>query len=162
VRGPESAPVTVVLFSDFECPYCKRIEPTIDALTRAYPGKVRVVWKHFPLPFHANARPAAAAAMAAAAQGKFWVMHDKLIGEQARLDRASLDGYARELGLDPARFGSGMTQGYDGVVDADIKQGTELGVTGTPTVFINGRKLVGARPLSDFKAVVDEELAKGG
>jgi protein-disulfide isomerase len=159
-RGPAGAPVTVVLFSDFQCPYCKKIEPTLDALEKEYPGKVRVVWKNFPLDMHPSARLAAAAALAAHAQGKFWAMHDRLLENQEALSRDSLDGYARTLGLDPARFQAAFERSAADV-EADVKQGLSLGVTGTPTVFVNGRRVAGAYPLATFKELVDQELAKG-
>jgi protein-disulfide isomerase len=153
--------VTVVLFSDFECPYCKKIEPTLDALEKEYPGKVRVVWKNFPLDMHPSARLAAAAALAAHTQGKFWAMHDRLLENQEALDRPTLEGHARRLGLDPARFQAALDS-KAAEVEADVKQGTSLGVTGTPTVFVNGRRVVGAHPLATFKALVEQELARAG
>jgi protein-disulfide isomerase len=158
-RGPAAAAVTVVLFSDFECPFCKKIEPTLEALERDYPGKVRVVWKNFPLEMHRSARLAAAAAMAAHAQGKFWAMHDRLLANQSALERAALEGYARDLGLEPARFQAALG-GADALVEADLKQAASLGVTGTPTVFVNGHRVTGAYPLATFKKLVDEELAR--
>jgi protein-disulfide isomerase len=156
VRGPKDAPITVVLFSDFECPYCKRVEPTLTALEAAYPGKIRTVWKNFPLPFHAGARPAARLGLQAHQAGKFWAMHDKLLTNQATLDGASLAGYARELGVGAARDEAAL----DAAIEADVKQGAALGVSGTPTVFINGRRVAGAFPLETFRAIVDQELAK--
>jgi protein-disulfide isomerase len=160
-RGPADAPVTVVLFSDFQCPYCKKVEPTLEALQQEYPGKVRVVWKNFPLDMHPSARLAAAAALAAHAQGKFWAMHDRMLENQTALDRASLEGYARAVGLDAARFQVALDR-TAAAVEADVKQGMSLGVTGTPTVFVNGRRVVGAHPLATFKALIDQELARAG
>jgi protein-disulfide isomerase len=157
-RGPASAPVTVVLFSDFQCPYCKKLEPTIEALEKEYPGKVRVVWKNFPLEMHPAARLAAAAALAAHAQGKFWAMHDRLLASQESLDRSAILGYAHELGLDPGRFQTALGEAA-AQVEADVQQGIGVGVSGTPTVFVNGRRVTGAYPLATFKALVDEELA---
>jgi protein-disulfide isomerase len=158
-RGPAGAPVTVVLFSDFQCPYCKKVEPTLAALEKDYPGKVRVVWKNFPLDIHPAARLAAAAALAAHVQGKFWAMHDRLLDNQQALDRVTLEGYAREIGLDPVRFRTALDS-LDPVVDRDVKLGLALGVTGTPTAFVNGRRVTGAYPLATFKELVDRELAR--
>jgi protein-disulfide isomerase len=160
-RGPKNAPVTLVLFSDFQCPFCKRVEPTITQLEKEYPGKVRVVWKNFPLPFHPNAKPAANAALAAAEQGKFWEMHDKLFENQQSLDRASYEKYAQELGLNMARFKSALDSNkFDAKIASEAKEGAALEVNGTPASFINGHKIDGASPYEEFKKVVDAELAK--
>jgi protein-disulfide isomerase len=162
VRGPKTAPITVVLFSDFQCPFCGRVEPAIAELEKAYPGKVRVAWKNFPLSFHNNAKPAAEAALAAHEQGKFWQMHDILFKNQQALSAADLEKYAKEIGLDVAKFKSAMeSHKFAAQVDADTKQGTDLGVSGTPASFINGQMLSGAVPFDEFKKIVDAELAKG-
>jgi protein-disulfide isomerase len=163
VRGPANAPVTVVVFSDFQCPFCKKVEGSIDALEQAYPGKVKVVWKHFPLGFHANARLAAAAAQVAHRNGKFWSMHDQLLAHQEALDPPSLEGYARAVGLEPAGFKVALGRAEAGAaIDADVALGTSVGVTGTPTLFINGRRVVGAYPLETLRTIVDQELRKLG
>jgi protein-disulfide isomerase len=163
VRGPKNAPVTIVAFSDFECPFCGRVVPTLKQLEDEYKGKVRVAFKNAPLPFHANAKPAAAAALAAHEQGKFWEYHDKLFANQRALDRASLDKYAQELGLDMGKFKAAMDSNkYEAQVSADMAESTRVGVNGTPTFFINGRSLVGAQPVDAFKRVIDEELKKKG
>ena len=94
----------MIIFSDFQCPFCRRVEPTLTQIEKEYAGKVRFVWKNYPLPFHNNAEPAAEAAMAAGAQGKFWEMHDKLFENQQALDRAEPEKYAQELGLNMAKF----------------------------------------------------------
>lgn len=159
-KGPADALVTIVESSDFECPFCKRAAPTLKQVEEAYAGKVRIVFKHNPLPMHKNAVPAAAATEAAGLQGKFWPMHDKLF-TAASLDRAALEQAAKELGLDLKAF----TAALDGQRFADrIKRDQELvrgvGAGGTPTFFVNGRKLVGAVPFERFKAVIDAELAK--
>ena len=160
-KGPKNAPLTVVVFSDFQCPFCGRVEPTLTQLEKEYAGKVRVVWKNFPLAFHNNAMPAAQAAMAADAQGKFWPMHDKLFANNTALERKDLDKYAQELGLDMNKFKADMDSGkYKAVVDAETKEGSTLGVTGTPAVFINGRKISGAYPFETFKKIAEEEMAK--
>jgi protein-disulfide isomerase len=160
-KGPKNAPLTVVVFSDFQCPFCKRVEPSLSQLEKAYEGKVRFVWKNYPLPFHQNAMPAAEAAMAADAQGKFWAMHDKLFENNTALERPNLDKYAQELGLDVSKFKADLDSGkYKGVIEAETKEGSTLGVNGTPAVFINGRKISGAYPFETFKKIADEELAK--
>jgi protein-disulfide isomerase len=162
-RGPKSAAVTVVIFSDFECPFCGRVVPTLHQLEEQYKGKLRLAFKHQPLGFHANAKPAAMASMAAHEQGKFWEYHDKLFANQRALDRASLERYAQELGLDMNRFKAAMDSNkYDALVSADMAEAGRLGVEGTPTFFVNGRKLVGAVPIDAFKSLIDEELKKKG
>lgn len=160
-RGAGAAPVTVVLFSDFQCPFCKRVEPTLAALEKELPGKVRVVWKHFPLPFHDRARPAALAAQAAGQQGKFWEMHDKLLENQQALDAPALESYARALKLNMTAFKAALVSAEIArAVDADAEQGRSLGVEGTPSMFINGHKVAGALPLSALKPLVEQELAR--
>ncbi|HYO52150.1 DsbA family protein [Archangium sp.] len=162
-RGPKNAPVTIVAFSDFECPFCGRVVPTLKQIEDEYKGKVRVAFKHQPLPFHANAKPAAAAAMAAHEQGKFWEYHDKLFANQRALDRASLEKYAQELGLNMGQFKAALDSNkYDAQVTADMSEATRVGVNGTPTFFINGRSVVGAQPVEAFKRIIDEELKKKG
>jgi protein-disulfide isomerase len=162
-RGPKNAAITMVVFSDFQCPFCGRIEPTLTKLEQDYPGKVRVVWKNFPLSFHQNAKPAANAALAAGEQGKFWEMHDKLFANQQNLDRASLDKYAGELGLNMGKFKAAMDANkFDAQIEAEMKEGAAVDVSGTPATFVNGRKIGGAYPYETFKKVVDQELAKKG
>jgi protein-disulfide isomerase len=159
-KGPPDAPLQVVIFSDFQCPFCKRIEPTLSRLEQTYGNRVRMVWKNFPLPFHDNAAPAAEAAMAAAAQGKFWEMHDKLFADPQRLDRATYEKYAAELGLDLPRFKADLdAQKYKDQIQTDIRAGEAAGVRGTPAVFINGRRIAGAYPWQTFKQIADTELA---
>ncbi|MCG5052372.1 MAG: thioredoxin domain-containing protein [Myxococcales bacterium] len=160
-RGPKNAPVTMVVFSEFQCPFCSRIKPTLDAIEQEYKGKVRIVFKHFPLDFHQNAKPAAMASMAAAEQGKFWEMHDKLFANQQSLDRASLEKYAQEIGLDMNKFKTALDSNkFASAIEEDVKLGQSVGVNGTPATFINGRKIGGAYPLDTFKKVLEQELAK--
>src|SRR6185295_19347259 len=136
VKGPANAKVTVVAFSDFQCPFCSRAVPVMKQIEDEYKGKVKIAFKQLPLPFHDKAHLAAEAALAANEQGKFWQMHDKLFANQQALDRPSLEKYAEE--------------------------GAAVGATGTPTFFINGTKVVGAQPFEQFKTVIDTELkAKG-
>ncbi len=161
-RGPKNAPLTVVLFSDFQCPFCTRVEPSIKELEKTYPGKVRVAWKNFPLSFHNNAKPAAEAAMAAHEQGKFWEMHEILFKNQQNLGAADLEKYAKEIGLDMAKFKAAMdSHKFAAQIDADMKQGTSVGVQGTPASFVNGHFINGAQPFEAFKKIADAELAKG-
>ncbi len=161
VLGPKNAPVTIVAFSDFQCPFCGRVIPTLKEIEKTYEGKVKVIFKNQPLPFHNNARPAAMAAMAANEQGKFWEMHDKLFANQQNLDRASLEKYASELQLDMGKFKAALDSNkFDAYITADANEGTRVGANGTPTFFINGRQVVGAQPIEQFKSVIDDELKK--
>jgi protein-disulfide isomerase len=163
VKGPSSAPVTLVAFSDFQCPFCSRAVPTVRQLESDYQGKLRIAFKQLPLPFHDHAHLAAEAALAANEQGKFWQYHDKLFANQQALDRPALEKYAQELGLDMTKFRAALDSGkFKDKVDAEAKEGAAVGATGTPTFFINGTRLVGAQPIDAFKAVIDKELkAKG-
>jgi protein-disulfide isomerase len=163
-KGPKNAPITLVVFSDFQCPFCSRIEPTMAKLEQEYPGKLRFVWKNFPLSFHQNAKPAAAAAMAAGEQGKFWEMHDKLFANQQSLDRVTFEKHAQDLGLNLAKFKADLDNSskFDAQIASDMKEGSAVDVSGTPATFVNGRKIGGAYPYDVFKKVVDQELAKKG
>jgi protein-disulfide isomerase len=159
VRGPASAKVTLISFSDFQCPFCGRAAPTIRQLEGDYKGKLRVAFKQLPLPFHEHAHLAAEAALAANEQGKFWEYHDKLFANQQALDRPSLEKYAEDLGLDMPKFRAALDSGkFKERVDRESKEGAAVGATGTPTFFINGHKLVGAQPIDQFKTVIDAEL----
>jgi len=159
-RGANPAKVTIVMWSDFQCPFCSRVEPTVKQILDTYPNDVKVVWRNEPLPFHANAKPAAEAAMAANEQGKFWQMHDKMFSNQQALDRASLERYAQEIGLNMDQFKSALDTGkFRAKVEADAAAGNEVGANGTPTFYINGKQLVGAQPFDAFKQVIDAELA---
>jgi protein-disulfide isomerase len=160
-KGPKGAPLQVIIFSDFQCPFCSRVEPTLAQMEKEYQGKVRFVWKNYPLPFHNNAEPAAEAAMAANAQGKFWQMHDKLFQNQQALDAANLEKYAQDVGLNVAKFKSDVeAKKFKATIESETKEGQAVGVNGTPAVFINGRKISGAYPFETFKKIADEELAK--
>ncbi len=160
VKGPKNAKVTIVEFSDFQCPFCGRVEPTITKVLETYPHDVRVAFKQLPLPFHDKAHVAAEAALAAKAQGKFWEMHDKLFGNQQALDRASLEKYAGEIGLNVNQFKSELDSGkWKQKVDTELAEGNKIGARGTPSFFINGKPFVGAQPFESFKAKIDAELA---
>ena len=159
LRGPANAPVTVVIFSDFQCPYCSRGATVVKALEAKYGAKVRFAFKQQPLPFHKDARLAAAASLAAADQGKFWAFHDALFTNQSDLSREGLEKRAAEVGLDVKAFRAALDAGdCDARVSADQAEAQRLGVTGTPTFFVNGRKVIGAQPVEAFAAVIDEEL----
>ena len=163
VKGSSDAPVTLVAFSDFECPFCSRAANTVKQMEEEYKGKLRVAFKHQPLARHQNAKIAAAASMAAHEQGKFWEMHDKLFANQTALDRPALEKYAQELGLDLGKFKASLDSNkFDDYITKDSAQGTQLGASGTPTFFINGRQIVGAKPPEVFRRVIDEELKKAG
>ena len=154
-RGPARASITIVEFADFECPFCARAEATIHAIEQAHLGDVRVVFKNLPLPFHDHARPMARAALAADAQGRFWDMHDRLFALTGTVDRAALDRVAQELGLDVARFDRDLDDpALDARLDADDADATALGVKGTPTFFVNGRRVVGAQPAAVFEKAI--------
>lgn len=159
VRGPAEAPVTIVVFSDFECPYCERGHRTLQALEREYPGQLRLVYKAFPLEFHGHAMIAALMARSAQEQGKFWEFYDRLFSQKG-LDMDRLTAYAREAGLDMGKVqGDLEALRWGTAVQKDMRQGRKLGVTGTPSYFINGRYLNGAKPLELLREIVDEELA---
>lgn len=158
-RGPEDAPVTVVVFSDFQCPFCSKAERTLAQLDADYPGKLRFVFKNNPLPFHNNAKLAAKAALAAGEQGKYWEYHDALFADGSELDAESLGRHAEDLGLDIAKFRRAMaSKALDAAIDADIAEAKRLDVKGTPTFFINGRRIIGAQPLSVLRAAIDLPL----
>ncbi len=159
-RGPVEAPITIVEFSDFECPYCLRATPTIQALLERYPKDVRLYYRHLPLPSHPRARPAALASVCAERQGAFWAYHDLLFENQRALGDDDLQRYAAQLELDLERFAACMESAETAArVDEDLAAASALGITGTPVFFINGIKVRGAQPLAKFVRVVDQELA---
>jgi len=160
-RGPKDAPVTIVEFSDFECPYCGAAHETVDQVMNAYAGKVRLVYRQFPLSFHPHAAKAAEASLCAADQGKFWEYHDVLFKNQKKLEPTDLKAHATEVGMDGQKFGQCLDSGdKKQAVDADQKAGLAAGVGGTPAFFINGIFLNGAQPVDEFKKVIDGELAR--
>lgn len=160
-KGAEKAPVTMVKFEDFECPFCKTVQPTLAAVLKKYDGKVRVVHKDLPLEaIHPQAQLAAEAARCAGEQGKFWEYHDTLYGNSPKLGADALKAYAKDIGLN-ASFDKCLASGkYKVSVQNDLSEGARLGITGTPTFFINGREISGALPLESFAAIIDEELAQ--
>lgn len=160
-RGPENAPVTIVEFSDFQCPYCSQFVKTLEQVQSKYPEQVRVVFRQFPLNnIHPQAQKAAEASLCAEEQGKFWEMHDLMFADQDGLEVAGLKEKADSLGLNMDSFSECLESGrYAEVVNRDTQAGTELGVTGTPAIFINGRPAAGAVPYQQIAALIDEELA---
>jgi protein-disulfide isomerase len=160
-KGPKDAKVTIVAFSDFECPFCARVNPTLDQILDTYGKDVRIVFRHLPLSFHRNAGPAAEAAMAAHEQGKFWEMHDKLFANQRQLTRENYEKWAQEIGLDMKKFRAALDTGkFKAYVDNDAQDANKVGARGTPAFFINGRLVSGAQPFESFKSVIDEELKR--
>ncbi len=164
VRGNANALVTLVLFSDFQCPFCKRVEPTIEQLRSTYGDKLRVVWKDQPLPFHPRAEPAAERARAARAQkgdAGFWAMHDALFDAQPALEDADLERLAKKVGLDVQKaMAQVKAKTYQHAIEIDQALADDVGASGTPTAFVNGRRLSGAQPVDKFKTLIDEELAR--
>ena len=162
-KGPKDALVTIVEFSEFQCPFCARVLPTTKQVIDTYGDKVRIVWRNNPLGFHNNAGPAAAVAMEAYSQGgndKFWEVHDTLFANQKALGRAELEGYAGKAGLDAAKVKKALDEGtHKAAIDGDQALATQLGARGTPYFFVNGRQLRGAQPFAAFQKVIDEELA---
>jgi protein-disulfide isomerase len=160
-KGPASAPITIAEFSDFQCPFCARATTTLKEIEDVYGDRVRIVWKHNPLPFHKDSPLAHAASLAAEKQGKFWEYHDKLFTHQKALKRENLEAYARELGLDMEKFRKDLTDTGDlKKIEADKAEARSLQATGTPAFFINGHYLRGARPFEDFAKVINAELAR--
>ncbi len=158
-RGPADALVTIVAFSDFQCPFCKKVNVTLDAVREVYGDDLRVVFRNRPLNFHPQARPAAKAALAAAKQGKFWEMHDALFDKQQELKGALYAEIAGELGLDVAQFEADFANPeLEQMISEDERLAAAFGANGTPAFFINGRFLSGAQPIDAFKSTIDEEL----
>src|SRR5437867_267989 len=163
VRGPKNAPVQIVEFSDFQCPFCSRVEPTLKTIRDTYGDKVAIVFRDFPLSFHQNAEKAAEAANCANKQGKYWEMHDAMYANQGLLGVEDLKKRAQELGLEANAFNQCLDSGeMKAEIDKDEQEGGGYGVTGTPAFFINGRFLSGAQPLDNFKKVIDDELQMKG
>jgi protein-disulfide isomerase len=158
--GPADAPVTIVEFSDFQCPYCSRVLPTLEKVSKEYGDKVRIVFRQFPLlNIHPQAQKAAEASLCAFDQEKFWEMHDAMFADQKGLSVDQLKAKAVALGLDPATFDDCLDSNkYADQVEEDLRAGSQVGVTGTPAVFINGQFLSGAQPFESFAAIIDKEL----
>jgi protein-disulfide isomerase len=157
----DKCPITIVEYSEFECPFCSRVLPDVKRLLTDYKGKIRWTVRDFPLSFHARARPAAVAAKCAASQGKYWSMYYALFDNQRALSDADFRTYGTKIGLNPKKFEECLTKTPADILTAiehNIKTGTQFGVSGTPAFFINGRRLSGALPYAEFKKVIDEEL----
>ena len=161
-RGPKDAPVTIVEFSDFQCPFCKTANATVKQVLDKYPGKVRLVFRDYPIAsLHPQAPKAHEAARCAGDQAKFWEYHDVLFERSPKMSPQDLKQYALDLKLDAAAFDQCLDSGKHAAgVDKDFQEGAGLGLTGTPSFFINGRQIVGAQPLATFQRIVDGELAK--
>ncbi len=157
VRGATMARIRIVEFSDFECPFCKAARPILERTLREFPGRVQIVFRHYPLPAHTQAVPAAIASIAAAKQGKFWEMHDKLFDAQSDLSSEALERYAEELGLDMDRFRTAIQKPETReVVEKDRALGQRVKVDGTPTIFVSGRRF--DEPLESLADYIREEL----
>jgi protein-disulfide isomerase len=158
-KGPASAPIEIIEFSDFQCPYCLRAHSVVQRVLDTYGDRIRLVYRHYPLGNHPNAWPAAEASQCAAEQGRFWPYHDRLFANPTKLHEPELKQTAVDLGLDAGRFNDCLdSHKYKNVVEADVRAGDEAGVQGTPCFFINGRALSGAQPFEAFKRIIDDEL----
>jgi protein-disulfide isomerase len=158
VKGPADATVVMMEFSDFQCPFCARATPLIDQVLQAYPKEVKFVYKEFPLPMHANALPASRAALAAQRQGKYWEMHDKLFANQRALTPENIKQYAQEIGLDMAKFDQDMASpDVQQQINDDMQLARQAGVSGTPTLYLNGKRIQN-RSFEGIKQMVDEAL----
>lgn len=156
--GKENVPVTLVIFTDFECPYCSKAAPLMEEVLEKNPETVKIVFKNMPLSFHQNAQPAALAALAANQQGKFWQMHDALFAA-GKLSADKINSIAQEVGLDMERFNKDRVgQVAQQALDKDLRDAQEAGVNSTPTIYVNGRKLQN-RTLDEIQKMIDEELA---
>jgi protein-disulfide isomerase len=160
-KGPASAPVTIVEFSDFECPFCKNVVPTLEQVKQKYGDQVRLVFRQFLLSsIHPHAQKAAEAALCANEQGKFWEMHDAMFGDQSKLEVSALKVTAGNLGVDKAKFDECLDSGrFAQRIKDDETAGSLVGVSGTPAIFINGRSFSGAQPYDALASAIDEEFA---
>lgn len=159
--GPKGAPIELIEFTDYECPFCTRARPTVTALLEKYKDKIHYTLRDYPLPFHGNAKKAHEAAHCAGEQGKYWEMNKILFKDSKALQVDKLKGYAKELGLNTAKFDKCLDSGKFGKkVDENQAYGSSIGVNGTPAFFINGIALSGAQPVENFTVIIDAELAK--
>jgi protein-disulfide isomerase len=158
--GPVDAKVTVVLFSDFECPYCAKAAEVASHLKKHFSDRIRFVFRQFPLDFHKRARAAAEASLIAHAAGKFWEFHDQMFENQDHLEPASLEGYARLVGMDPARFRDSLSRHeFDAKIKLDLELGERAHVRGTPSLFINGKRAANPTSVEEVVAQIEAELA---
>lgn len=161
IKGNPQAKVTIIEFSDFQCPYCGRVQETMNKILETYGDQVRIVFKNYPLAFHENAENAALAALCAKEQGKFWEYHDLLFKNQEALSASNLKKYASDLGLKTQDFNSCLdSKKYKNQISDDMKEAQRIGVEATPSFFVNGSLLKGAQPFENFKLLIDEELKK--
>lgn len=164
--GPKDAKVVLVAFGDFQCPACKAAEPALLQVRSEYRDKIKIVFKHFPLPSHTNAMSASKAAEAAGAQGKFWEYHDKLYETQDSWSASTnllklFEGYAKELGLDTAKFAQELNSDkFNETINKDKSDGLDVDVSATPTFFLNGEKLVGVITFAEFKQKIEAKLTE--
>ena len=155
MRGPLTARVTIVEFSDFQCPGCQAVSRLVDSIATAFPRDVRIVFKQYPLEMHPHAHEAAEAALAAFEQGRFWEMHDKMFAHPEDIDRSTIMGWACELGLDVTAFSRGLYAGrFRSRVRLDIADGDRIGIRGTPTLLINGQNYLGRRVMSEISPLL--------
>jgi protein-disulfide isomerase len=162
LRGDPTAPVTIVAFTDYECPYCRRQDEVLRRALASYPDRVRVAWKHFPLPHHTGARALAEAAACAHAQGRFFAVHDAFLAAGGRLRAPELTRVLGDARVDLDRYRADTEAGHCAdAVDADLAEARALGVESSPTTFVNGVKLVGLRSLGELRALIEEESAPG-
>ena len=161
VYGEPNAPVTVVVFADFECGHCKREAPVLRSTIEQFRGRAKLVYKHYPLPFHKRAKIAAVAAEAAHDEGKFWKMHDLVFANQEKLSDADLEAYAQQLGLDMGKFKAAMAdKDHVARVEKDQKDGSKLGISGTPTVYVNGRHMIEGLFGNSLAGWIDDALKR--
>lgn len=158
-KGKDGAPIVIVEFTDFQCPFCSRAQSTLEKIFTDYPEKVQLIFKDLPLDFHKQAKDAHIAAHCANEQGKFWEYHDILFKNQSQLFPDKLKEYANQIGLDVQKFNDCFDgRKYEKYVNESISQAQNLGITGTPTFFVNGRMVRGAQPYDVFKQIIEEEL----
>ena len=161
MRGNAAAPVTIVEFSDYQCPFCARVNPTLAKVRETYGDRVRIVFKDYPLSNHPQAPKAAEAARCAGEQSKYWEMHDAMFANQRALEVPALKQTARAIGLNGTSFDQCLDSGkWAATVRSGSQLGDKMGVNSTPTLYVNGRALIGAMPFENFKSIIDEELAK--
>ena len=159
-RGSAGPKVIVYEYSDFECPYCAAVQPTVEQVLRAYPNDVQLQYRYFPLPIHPRAQPSAIAGVCATKQGKFWEMHDRMFANQQALEDSDLRNYASQVGMNLTQFDScySSKEAADAVA-ADQSAGVAAGVVSTPTFIVGGSKVIGSQPFSKFKQAIDSEIA---
>ena len=161
-KGPETAPITIIQFAEYQCPYCGKAGESVEQVMKEYEGKVKMVFRDFPLSFHDRAIPAAVAANCAGEQGKYWEMHDQMMANQRALSEDDIKGYATNIGLDLSKLETCRADPkHVAEVQKDMEDGSAAGVSGTPAFFINGIMLSGALPFERFKEVIDRELSEG-